>query len=37
MGDFTKVNEIYAKYFTEGNYPSRVAIAVAQLPKNAKV
>lgn len=37
MADFSKVNEIYGKYFIEGSYPSRVAIEVAGLPKNALV
>ena len=37
MGDFAKVNAVYGKYFQEGNYPSRVAIEVAALPKNALV
>ena len=37
MGDFAKVNAIYGTYFPEGQYPSRVAIEVAQLPKNCLV
>lgn len=36
MGDFTKVNQIYGKYF-EKDPPARVAVAVATLPKNALV
>lgn len=36
MGDFAKVNEVYAKSF-EGEYPARVCIAVKQLPKNGLV
>lgn len=32
MGDFTKFNEIYAKYFTEK--PARSCVAVKTLPKN---
>jgi 2-iminobutanoate/2-iminopropanoate deaminase len=35
--DFKKMNDIYATYFTAGNYPARVALEVANLPKNAKV
>lgn len=36
MDDFTKVNEIYAKYF--GNHkPARSTVAVKTLPKNALV
>lgn len=33
MSDFNKVNTIYGSYFTPQSYPSRVAIAVAELPK----
>mmetsp|Transcript_5869 Transcript_5869/g.15999 ORF Transcript_5869/g.15999 Transcript_5869/m.15999 type:complete len:163 (+) Transcript_5869:44-532(+) len=36
MGDFAKVNEIYATYFTEP-YPARAAFAVKALPKGALV
>jgi 2-iminobutanoate/2-iminopropanoate deaminase len=36
MDDFVKVNEIYAKHFGE-HKPSRSAVAVKTLPKNAKV
>ena len=32
MADFAKVNEIYAKYFTE-NPPARSCVEVAKLPK----
>lgn len=37
MSDFARVNAIYGSYFTSDNYPSRVAIAVAELPKGALV
>lgn len=33
MDDFAKINEIYAKYFTEP-YPSRSCVEVARLPKD---
>lgn len=33
MNDFGKINEIYAKYFTEP-YPARSCVEVAKLPKN---
>ncbi len=36
MDDFSKVNTIYNQYFNPP-YPARVAIAVKQLPKNAKI
>jgi 2-iminobutanoate/2-iminopropanoate deaminase len=36
MGAFAEVNEVYATYF-ESEPPSRVAIAVAALPKGAQV
>ena len=35
--DFGKVNEIYATYFKEGNYPARVAFEAANLPKGGLV
>ena len=34
MDDFGKVNEIYAKYFTEP-FPARSCVGVASLPKGA--
>jgi 2-iminobutanoate/2-iminopropanoate deaminase len=37
MKDFGKVNSIYSGYFHDKSYPSRVAIAVAELPKGALV
>ncbi len=36
LGDFTAMNEIYAKYFTE-NFPARSTVQVAALPKGANV
>ena len=36
MNDFGKVNEIYAKYFTEP-FPGRSCVEVARLPKDALV
>ncbi len=36
MGDFQTVNEIYATYFKE-DPPARSTVAVAALPKNAKI
>lgn len=37
MDDFGKMNDVYAKFFTEGNYPSRSAVEVARLPKDVLV
>jgi 2-iminobutanoate/2-iminopropanoate deaminase len=37
MNDFAKVNGIYAKFFTEGSFPSRSAIEIARLPKDVLV
>jgi len=37
MNDFTKMNGIYANYFSEGSYPSRSAVEVARLPKDVLV
>lgn len=36
MTDFAKVNEIYAKYFTD-NYPARSCVEVARLPKDVLI
>ena len=33
MDDFGKINEIYAKYFTEP-FPARSCVEVARLPKD---
>lgn len=37
MDDFSVVNEIYASYFEEGNYPARETVQVAKLPKDVNV
>lgn len=36
MGDFAAVNEVYSQFFGE-NKPARSCVAVAELPKGAKV
>ena len=36
MGDFARVNEVYARYFAE-DCPARVSVAVSDLPKGALV
>lgn len=36
MNDFATVNEVYGSYF-DGDYPSRSAIEVARLPKDALI
>ncbi|MBB5335241.1 RidA family protein [Pectinatus brassicae] len=36
MNDFSKVNEIYAQYFT-GDCPARSCIEIARLPKDALI
>ena len=37
MNNFGAMNEVYASFFTEGNYPARSAVEVARLPKDALV
>ena len=37
MADFAQMNEVYATFFSEGNYPARSAVEVARLPKDALV
>jgi len=36
MGDFAKVNGVYAEYFTHG-LPARATVAVKALPRSARV
>jgi 2-iminobutanoate/2-iminopropanoate deaminase len=36
LGDFTGMNEVYARYFT-ANFPARSTVQVAALPKGAGV
>jgi len=36
MNDFTKVNQVYGKYFNE-NSPARETIEVSKLPKNSNI
>jgi 2-iminobutanoate/2-iminopropanoate deaminase len=36
MGDFPKVNEVYARYFPT-NPPARATVEVARLPRDVKV
>ena len=37
MNNLGAMNEVYATFFTEGNYPARSAVEVARLPKDALV
>ena len=37
MNNFGAMNEVYASFFGEGNYPARSAVEVARLPKDALV
>ena len=36
MGDYSKMNEVYGKFFIK-DYPTRVALAVKELPKKALI
>ena len=36
LGDFSKMNQVYEKFFTD-NRPARACVQVAALPKGAKV
>jgi 2-iminobutanoate/2-iminopropanoate deaminase len=36
MGEFAKMNEVYARYFTE-NPPARATVEAARLPRDVKV
>jgi 2-iminobutanoate/2-iminopropanoate deaminase len=37
MADFQTMNDVYAKFFQEGNYPARTTVAVSELPRQANV
>lgn len=37
MNDFGAVNEVYGKYFENGNFPARETVQVAALPKKVNV
>lgn len=37
MGDFVAMNDVYASYLQEENYPARETVQVACLPKNVEV
>jgi 2-iminobutanoate/2-iminopropanoate deaminase len=37
MGDFARVNEVYAEFFGDADPPARVTVAAAGLPKGADV
>lgn len=37
LNDFTTVNEIYASYFSDSQYPARECVQVARLPRDVNV
>lgn len=37
LNDFNLVNEIYASYFNDENYPARECVEVARLPRDVNV
>lgn len=37
IADFTKMNEVYKEYFSEGSYPARSAVQAGALPQGALV
>lgn len=37
LNDFNDVNEVYASYFTDENYPARECVEVARLPRDVNV
>ena len=37
MGDFTRINAVYGKYFTEETAPARETVQVSCLPKNVNI
>ncbi len=37
LNDFNAVNEVYASYFNDQNYPARECVEVARLPRDVNV
>lgn len=37
LNDFNDLNEVYASYFTDTNYPARECVEVARLPRDVNV
>ena len=37
MADFSAMNEVYGRFFVQGQFPARSTVAVAGLPRGAKV
>lgn len=37
LNDFTAVNEVYASYFNDTNFPARECVEVARLPRDVNV
>jgi 2-iminobutanoate/2-iminopropanoate deaminase len=37
MNDFEKMNNVYARFFSEGDYPARTTVAVGELPRSANI
>lgn len=37
MDDFSKINEVYGRFFDEAHAPARETVQVARLPKNVNV
>jgi len=37
MANYSKMNTIYGGYFQDGNYPARVTVQVAALPRDANI
>ncbi len=37
IGDYSRMNQIYGSFFTQGRYPSRTAVEVSNLPRSAKI
>ncbi len=37
MNDFEKMNSVYARFFSEGDYPARTTVAVSELPRSANI
>ncbi|WP_413532526.1 RidA family protein [Empedobacter brevis] len=37
LNDFNAVNEVYASYFNDENYPARECVEVARLPRDVNV
>jgi 2-iminobutanoate/2-iminopropanoate deaminase len=37
INDYSRMNQIYGSFFQQGRYPTRTAVEVSNLPRNARI